>query len=76
MVDKRKERDDDSDGEPPEQGGCITCLEWTWWVLKGIFDVIKYLVCGCCDGLAYCWYPTKERYYDCCDRCNKCLNPE
>ena len=41
--------------------GCIKCLEATWAVIYGIYSAIKFVVMAICNGIAYCWYPTKER---------------
>ena len=28
-----------------------------------------------CEGISYCWYPTKERCVNCCYACNRRMNP-
>ena len=72
--------DYDPDGSsvsgPPDEGCCINCMRGTLDVFKGIWGGIKFVFVSICEGIAYCWYPTKERCSRCCNNCNEGLNPE
>ena len=72
MADGDDEEEKEEEEEKPN--GCIQCLEWTWWGMKGFYYGVKFCVMAICNGLAYCWYPFKERCVDCCDCCNRCMN--
>ena len=56
--------------------GCILCLEATWAGIYGVYSAIKFVIMAICNGIAYCWYPTKERCVSCCDNCGNGLRPE
>ena len=68
MMEEKKKED-----EGPN--GCLVCLEATWNGIVAVYNVIKYIVMAICNGLAYCWYPTKERCVSCCANCNRRMNP-
>ena len=68
MMEEKKEED-----EGPN--GCIKCLGVTWEIIYGIYSVFKFIIMTICEGLSYCWYPTKERCVTCCQNCNRRLNP-
>lgn len=50
-------------------------LTLSLWITQGIYAAIKFVIMTICNGIAYCWYPMKERCVDCCASCNRCLNP-
>ena len=72
MEEEKKEAAPKVDEGP---NGCIKCLEATWAGIYGVYSAIKFVVMTICNGLAYCWYPTKERCISCCSNCNNRMNP-
>ncbi len=44
-------------------------------LIIGIYNVIKMIIMTICEGISYCWYPTKERCVNCCYACNRRMNP-
>ena len=65
---KTKENDDDV---VPEPGCCFHYGECLVNVIKHIYKGIVYVIMSICDGLGYCWYPTKERCCEICECCGK-----
>ena len=74
MEENKKEEEKKAE-EPEGPNGCIVCMQATWDVIYAIYSAIKFVIMSICNGIAYCWYPTKERCVDCCACCNRCLNP-
>ena len=65
-----------SEEGPPDEGCCMNCLAGTWAGMRGFWAGIVFVFTAICNGVAYCWYPTKERCNDCCDRCHKDIHAE
>ena len=76
MEEEEKKEEGKKKEEDQGPNGCIKCLEGTWAVIYGIYSGIKFVVMAICNGIAYCWYPTKERCVACCENCNRRLNPQ
>ena len=75
MADNEENKDGDN-AEQEEEGpnGCIVCLNITWEGLKSFWAAVSFVFMKICEGIGYCWYPTKERCGECCASCHRCCN--
>ena len=54
---------------------CSNLFYGIYLIFKYVFLSIHYVISSILRVLGYCWYPCKERTKDCCDCCNKRMNP-
>ena len=71
---KHEEEKKDDDDEQKEPGWCFYFGQCIHISVKTIYACIVKFIMAICNGLGYCWYPTKERLYDSCECCGKRIN--